>query len=297
MTPKIRLILHCIGSILAIAGICFVSYRLKVYLSDPAIWSVSRDVLYASSVFIFIYGSINIFLCCAYRQLLVYFGIEIKLRKVIKIYGTSQLAKYVPGNIFHLASRQVLAAANNLSNKSVAKASALELGMLAICASTFSILIAPAYFPFFFSTLALFLFVIICGLLIAGTAIFLSISLAKAIGFYLLFFLVSGSIFSSVLVLVAPEVSLQSDLFTIAIGGFVVAWLIGFLTPGAPAGVGIRELILVLILGERLAESDVIISVVITRAINVLGDVFMYFIAIAANENKLASADGPNDDL
>ncbi|MDZ7598490.1 MAG: hypothetical protein U5J82_09410 [Desulfobacterales bacterium] len=48
----------------------------------------------------------------------------------------------------------------------------------------------------------------------------------------------------SILALVAPSFVTFSTFFALC-GAYVIAWLAGLVTPGAPAGVGVRELVLV----------------------------------------------------
>jgi uncharacterized membrane protein YbhN (UPF0104 family) len=58
---------------------------------------------------------------------------------------------------------------------------------------------------------------------------------------------------------------------------YVVAWLIGLVTPGAPAGVGVRELILVFLLQGLVGESELLLTVVLGRVVTVTGD-FLFFL-------------------
>jgi hypothetical protein len=51
-----------------------------------------------------------------------------------------------------------------------------------------------------------------------------------------------------------------------------VAWLAGLLTPGAPAGVGVREIMLLFLLGTVVGRADLLLAAVLSRVITVTGD-------------------------
>lgn len=50
--------------------------------------------------------------------------------------------------------------------------------------------------------------------------------------------------------------------------------------PGAPAGIGVRETVLVLLLGSYMIEADLLMAVLIGRIVTVFGDV-IFFLAIS----------------
>jgi uncharacterized membrane protein YbhN (UPF0104 family) len=54
---------------------------------------------------------------------------------------------------------------------------------------------------------------------------------------------------------------------------FVTAWLIGLVTPGAPAGIGVREIVLIYLSGDYFDNGSILLSVMILRIVTVLGDV------------------------
>lgn len=93
------------------------------------------------------------------------------------------------------------------------------------------------------------------------------------------FLLVSGFVFIGVLSLVNDHERLLY--FSPAVcGAYVVAWLIGFITPGAPAGVGVREVILLFLLENLTSMEGILLSVVLGRVVNVIGDL-LFFVCVA----------------
>jgi hypothetical protein len=55
-------------------------------------------------------------------------------------------------------------------------------------------------------------------------------------------------------------------------GAFASSWLIGFVTPGAPAGLGVREAVLTFWLNESLPAESVVVLVLALRIATTLGD-------------------------
>lgn len=66
--------------------------------------------------------------------------------------------------------------------------------------------------------------------------------------------------------------NLSTDVVGIIIVTSAAAWIAGFITPGAPAGVGIREAILVLSLTQLFDASLAVIVTFMYRLITVVGD-------------------------
>lgn len=56
------------------------------------------------------------------------------------------------------------------------------------------------------------------------------------------------------------------------IGAFAASWILGFVAPGAPAGLGIREALLTAWLGTALPATEVVLLVVVLRIATTLGD-------------------------
>ena len=96
---------------------------------------------------------------------------------------------------------------------------------------------------------------------------------ALAFAFYSVFLLVSGSVFAGLICLLT---GIETGMWWALTGAFVLAWLAGLLTPGAPAGVGVRELVLFFLLKEMVSEVDLVLAIVLGRMVTVLGDVLFY---------------------
>lgn len=91
---------------------------------------------------------------------------------------------------------------------------------------------------------------------------------------YLLFFFGFGLIFYAILRCTTP---LQPDLTRVVTHGSL-AWLVGFIIPGAPAGAGMREAALALAAGEQGRTPAVLTAILLFRLVTLSGD----FLALCA---------------
>ncbi len=84
-------------------------------------------------------------------------------------------------------------------------------------------------------------------------------------------------------------------LFPVAVGAYAVAWLVGFVVVIAPAGLGPREGILVLLLGSVAGGSAPFALAVISRVFMTIGDVVLAGVgaALAARHRRRSALATP----
>ena len=63
-------------------------------------------------------------------------------------------------------------------------------------------------------------------------------------------------------------------------GAYVIAWLAGLVTPGAPAGIGVREIVMYALLHTLISQSDLLTAIVLARIVTVAGDLLFYLLAL-----------------
>jgi len=223
-----------------------------------------------------VYGAANFLLARAWWHLLQHFWLPVSRLESVRIFGISQLAKYVPGNIFHLAGRQALGMAAGLAPGALAKSTVWELGLLAVAGTQFGWLILPLVMPHFPESISLFL---LLGSITLTGAVLQGIFGRQVVYSFLwqiLFMLVSGAIFIALLLMMSGGEGLTVWHWLTIGGAYIAAWLVGLVTPGAPAGVGIREFILLFMLNGVVGEMDLLMAVLLGRLVTVVGD-FLFF--------------------
>ncbi len=280
MSPRLKQSLHWVGSVLAIAGIVFIAFRLNDYSSQLDLSRFDAFTWTVVAVYAVIYGLANIMLALAWWNLLDYFGATTSKLWSVRVYGLTQLAKYVPGNIMHFASRQAMGLAVDIPGWSLVKSSVWELGLISIAGALFSILVLPQFLPIVTAPMVLTMYVGILLIIMLGLKRHVSLSVARAFGCYIVFLIISGMVFVGVLALLGGESSIDPWHVILYCSAFVVAWLVGLVTPGAPAGVGVRELVLVVLLRGLVLESDLLLAVLLSRLVTIGGDVLFFLFAL-----------------
>lgn len=215
-----------------------------------------------------------------------FLGVKTEWIWALQAYGRSQLARYVPGNIFHFAGRQALGMAVGFSGWALAKSAVWELGLITGAGALFGLLAIPLYWNEISIQFALALF--FCSFALSTFIIWRwSPFIASAFVYQTAFLIVSGGVFSGTLAMISPG-SIMLYWFPAVCGAYIVAWLAGLVTPGAPAGVGVRELVLLFLLKGFVAESDLLLAVVIGRMVTVLGDLLFFgFVVIIDFATKI----------
>lgn len=302
INSKIKIIWTIIGNILLIISFIFIIYRIVQYKIDFSLLA-SPFVILGLFFSAFIFGSSIFLTSFNFHWLLsVLSNVRIEKKLTVNIYCTSNLYKYLPGNVFQFVGRNRLALENDkLSHTNVAIASLLDNIFLCIAALIITVLCVFNFFTvyitqikipvfFFIITSALFISCIIFLLVfrkrikIRTTNVIHSlknlkiISLSQLLLICILRLLVVTFTFIITLFLLGQFFDLELILKTT--GLFVLSWVAGFLTPGAPAGLGIREAILIMFLGNSLNINILLPAAVIHRVVCIVGDIFAFVFGI-----------------
>ncbi len=206
----------------------------------------------------------------------------------MQLYAFSTFAKYLPGNVFHYAGRQIAAGRLGYGQKAPAQATLVEI-LGHIAAVGFLLL---ALLPFAEEGLADLLSLAVSQprpWLLAGTLLILASALAlllipslramlppldrRLLGFVALlqlsFFALTGllGLWLAIAVLALPVEDWPLLMFI-----YLAAWLIGFVTPGAPGGLGVREACLLACLAGLAGSEAVLVFAGITRLSFLFGE-------------------------
>lgn len=222
------------------------------------------------------------------------------------IYCVANTAKYLPGNVFHFAGRQILGARAGWAHRAIAQATLLEI--VAIVASIVLIIsIAAAFgpsgsigsiFPRTWSAAAYYerpagfaglaatglAFLVFARLGLFGRLFGVTAAAAvRAVAMCMAFFCVYAAMVA-IFALHLPTYPNGPSVLTIGLA-YLIAWLAGFIVPGAPGGLGVRESTLVLLL----TNTDEMTSAVALslgfgmRFVSTLGDAIAVGIAYAVD--------------
>jgi len=286
------------GTILVLISLFFFFFRLWANREWILQWDPTPRLLLILVFCTVAYAVINYALPIAWFRLLIWYGQpDADLRNCLSLYAKTQIAKYIPGNVFHLTGRHMLGRQLGWDHAPLAAASLFEIiGMLVVSSAmallglTFlgvreknissvnitAILILTLLFPILLNKIASRLRWIEKLYLPGKKSADIFIGLLPVYLLYLAFFLALGGLFLGVVHGVSglSNFGQTGPIITV----FAVAWITGFITPGAPAGFGIREMVIVGSLSAFIGEPESIFIAFLFRIITVFGD-FLFFLS------------------
>lgn len=223
---------------------------------------------------------------------------KVPRRSAVGVYLKANLGKYLPGNVMHFVGRNMFGASLGLRHSQIALGSAIEVAMIVATCAILSLTLAGqqvatvvgAYAPGRGGLMLAIGLPVVLALLLAAFAYLRRHreqlaelrGLAGArpwrfagqlFGVYVLTQVLPGSVLS---VVVAWGVPLSPRDFLFVMSAYIVAWLMGFVVPGAPGGVGIREAALLLLLSGLVPQEVLLPAVVIQRIVSILGDILAW---------------------
>ena len=220
---------------------------------------------------------------------------------ILYIYTRANLAKYIPGNVMHFVSRNVLGSELGLSHKQMGLSSVIEVIFQIIVIIIF-ILILVADSLFHSIRLAVSSGQMSFGMIIAMVAVITAIIAAALVylikkhksmhlrpknllfssAYYVLFCIINSAAFALVILLTRDGTNGYS-LITLS-GYYMLAWFLGFITPGAPSGLGVREYIMIVLFTPVYPQPQILALIIVMRIVTVLGDILAFLMVAAAKK-------------
>lgn len=197
-----------------------------------------------------------------------------------RIYLQSQVIKYMPGNIFHFAFRHAETKCLGFQHSQLMKATISETtGLIIMALLTSSVLLLwPQHLSHLIDWLPDYtLFLLFASLLVLWAVIkhknsqLTSAALLNYFGYFvgmglMVFLLLSGLGFEH-----------KSYLFLMAC--YAISWLCGYLIPGAPGGMGVREAVFILVTNPELNESEALLLIAAIRLISIIAEAIIFIAA------------------
>lgn len=316
-----RRVSHPIGWLVAVAaGAFFLRYAWHSLAGKDLSALLEPAVIGATIGLCVLYMLLIPVTAFAWGRLLHALNERVSFRRLLPILATTQFGKYLPGNVAHHFGRVALLRMANVRLSSAVLSLAYEMLLqLVACAhlSALTLLWALpaelAHWPLFTHRWALLL-AVTAGAVLALTLIprfarwFANLQAARrgeapiqsaargfhwktAAGCYLLYaanFLFVGAGMHLIAVTLA-EPGTQVPGVAYMTGAFASSWVLGFLAPGAPAGLGVREVILSAWLAAIMPADRVVVLVVALRIATTAGDL-LNFLAGSLSLRRTASS-------
>lgn len=304
-----------------IGGIASVGAGLYFVRAFAAHWSSLTLGPLDARVFALIGGALLLYLATylastrAWQLGLQLLGEARGFARLARILMLSQLAKYLPGNIGHHVGRVVLAQRAGLAADVVVASMLLDMLLVVAAGAACSlpalallVRAADAHRADAARTawLVLLASVVAAGALLALPAVrrWVAPVLARLRAIRSLagmlrmlqawtshctsFLLGASALF--LLCQLHAQAATPSPQWVDVVGVYAAAWLLGFLMPGAPAGLGVRELVLLLGLSPMVGEQAALTAAASLRLVTTVGDGVAF--ATAACIGRLAGHDG-----
>jgi len=287
-----------VGSVLAAVSVVFIAALLWRERAVLAAFSPDAGGLAVLGACALSYALLGWVLADAWRQLLVWAGeTNVGSADTRRIFASTQIAKYIPGNIAQFAGRQLVGRQAGWTHAGLLLSTVFELGSLVLVGAviaTFAIvagargLIDPAL-------LVLATVFVVAGFVLVprvGPRLLARrwpetaqrLARLRMTGLWpisarhALFFAVTGLIMVFVTQVVIGE-AVPWQHWPSLVGLFAIAWIASTLTPGAPSGLGVREVILVAGLAFLTSTGNAILISTLLRLVTVSGDVLFFAVA------------------
>lgn len=314
---NIRRVIKILGNIITVLAVIFIISRLVNSNFDYSQLLESKNIL-PTLIITIIQAIIVVTNTYPWKKLVeLLTRVKLPYQDTITVYVKANLMKYVPGNVFQYVGRNELAIKRNIPHLKVATATILDVGMTVLSAFLISVIFLYDYLiktlqsfnlplPFWLIILIILIFASLIFVLarkkighkLSDYRYLLSKDslkvLAKCLLYYVVVMLISSLMYMITLIFIL-NVQLDASLFIRLFSAYTLSWLVGFITPGAPAGIGIKEAIMVSVSGGLINTSVVALSMVILRILTTLADAIA-FVAVFLF-NKYYKSGGENDKL
>ncbi|MCA1713204.1 MAG: lysylphosphatidylglycerol synthase domain-containing protein [Actinobacteria bacterium] len=225
-----------------------------------------------------------------WRALLTDLGSRLPLRTALHVFFLGQLGKYLPGSVFAVAAQMELGRDQGVSRSRVGTASLLFMGVLTAAGLLVAAVALPLTSPDALRSYFWVLLVLPVGLVCLAPPVLTRLvgaglrvlrrdpldrplsgrGIGAALGWALAMWAAYGI---HVLLLLLPQDRTGTgNLPLLALGGYALAWTVGFLFLLAPAGALIRETVLVLALAPVLDRPGATAVAVVSRGVMTLAD-------------------------
>lgn len=228
---------------------------------------------------------------------------KIPFNETISVYAKSNIGKYLPGNIMQFVGRNILAGKLGFKQLDITFCTLIEIIMLVLTDCILSLIFAMNSVKLvlkdlftkinptnaFYILLALILLIIVAAWVIVKksgiikeykqffTRDFLKL-LCKLFCIYSVTLIIPGIFLSFIFGLVlGSHVTLQTSMIIIA--GYTISWVLGFVVPGAPGGIGVREAVLLLMLGPLFTNNIVLLAAIVLRITSIIGDLIAFLLS------------------
>lgn len=226
-------------------------------------------------------------------------GEKIPHLQTCAVFAKANIMKYIPGNVFQYVGRAELAQLNENMNITIVAASVIvETAATALAAIVVGVVGASEYtISLFKDNAGIFVILIFAFIIVLVFAIVFRNKISDLLkrqniiitskllgGFFLalMFYVLTVTLNGLMLTYIMKMISEKNcfDFAKTICGAFSISWVAGYITPGASGGIGVREAVLVLLLGNTMTAGMITLAALILRFVNIIADLLAYGIIL-----------------
>jgi len=291
MSSGIKTLLKWIWGTAVVAFICvFLGRNFGQVLGVLAALSTPRILIATGSIL-----AAKLLLVAVMQMALRQHGVNFSHAQGFRIYNLTQLGKYIPGSIWQFVGRIGVYKEAGMQNKTIRDCLVLETYWVVFGAFIIGIALVVTLKWEMLQTLAAMVprVLLLTGLgigLAALTGVFMSSlrrrlrSMVSRLHFPLrvvgVIIVLWGLLGIAFWVTLAPFHGGPRESLAFIVGLYALAYAIGFATPFAPAGIGIRETILVLGIAGTVGTETAVILAALNRVLYVFAEIILAFVSL-----------------
>jgi uncharacterized membrane protein YbhN (UPF0104 family) len=236
----------------------------------------------------------------SWQTILASLGHPLRLRESARVFFVGQLGKYVPGSVWPVVVQMEMGRAHDVPRTQMFSATAVATVIGLVAGAVVGVSAVPALVSNGGTSYLLALLAIPVGLMVLHPRVLNALlrlgtrllrrepptdqfrigTLSRAFGFSLVTWLCFGI---HILVLAhSTGHTSMAKLVPLSIGGFAIAWVAGFLFILSPAGVGVREAVLIVTLGPTLGSGSATAVALVSRLLGTLADGVVALVALVS---------------
>ncbi len=226
----------------------------------------------------------------SWRAVLTDLGSRLDARSAVAVFGISQLGKYVPGGVWNIVAAAEVGADHGVPRRRTMTATAVATGVGVVSGAVVGVLALPflaadALGPWAWTLWLLPAVVVLLLPPVLNRLLAVALRAARRAPFAqplswgglgaAAAWAVLGWVLAGVQVwLLATGLGMATGVRTLAlaVGGYALAWMVGFLLVVVPAGAGARELVLLAVLAGTIPHAELLLVVLVSRVLVTLAD-------------------------
>lgn len=285
-------IIKWLGRVLMVLSILIIAQKLWNYREDLEI-QLDPIILLKLGMCCMLYAMVVYMSPFIYKNLLyITTHRRVSYVKVAHTYCKSNILKYLPGNVMQYVGRNEIAVKEHIPHGEVVLATMLEIGITILSTVLVAVLFSWSYtvewVSKFVNINVRLIVVVIIGIVVLFAVVLLIFkkkilsyvkgiltkeSIIRILGLLLynaLIMVLNSFIYFYVLSLLG--IHMEMNYYLIGIGLYSLSFVLGYVTPGVPGGIGIRETVLVYFFSAFMMESQILTGALVFRIVSIIGD-------------------------